>query len=92
MPIQRFATFLVVAITSPSTRETVAHAVGQSTASTYRHLMALTEGTYRQNRRAYTGLGWLTCRPDAHESRRWVWELSPKGRRILTQLEEAIVA
>lgn len=88
MPVQRVVTFMYAALRNKVTREDVAEALGQSIASAYRNLMALSDQPYVINSRRKQGQGFLTFSPDPYETRRLVWTLTPKGRRLQRQLEE----
>jgi len=90
IPVQRVATFLLVAMRGKVTREDVADALGQSSTSAYRNLMALSEGPYRLNAARKEGMGLLQVREDEYETRRLVWTLSAKGQRLKTQIEELL--
>jgi DNA-binding MarR family transcriptional regulator len=90
MPVQRLAAFLYVAQHGKATREDVAESLEQSIASAYRNLMALSDKPYVINAGPKQGLGFLKFGTDPNESRRLVWELTAKGRRLKAQLEEAV--
>ncbi|MQB00230.1 MAG: hypothetical protein GEU78_08055 [Actinobacteria bacterium] len=95
MPAQRLVTFLFVAQRGKATREDVMEATGMGLASAYRNLMILSSEPYFDNdKKKHQGLGLLKASWDDNKTRhmgprrRRVWEVTAKGLRVLSQIED----
>jgi DNA-binding MarR family transcriptional regulator len=81
---------MYVAQRGKATREGVASDLGQSIASAFRNLKALSDKPYVINAGPKPGLGFLKFDKDTNERRRLVWELTPKGKRLKDQIEDIV--
>lgn len=88
IPAQRLVTFLYVAQRGRATRKDVMKSLGLTQTSAYRNLTSLEAGVYRTSAgKPKQGLGWLASEPDEIEPRATAWRVTPKGQRVLDQLE-----
>jgi DNA-binding MarR family transcriptional regulator len=86
IPSQRIEVFLLAALRHKVTREDTGEALNMSRSAAFRHLMALSDEAYIINATRKQGIGLLHAGDDPAESRRKIWTLTAKGKRVAAQV------